>query len=84
MHELALEDIFKGMCEGQSLSISFFENCGDRVFDLLNERSKMKIQEDGNGNVVVNGLHWHTCKDMQDALRVVTQGSRPRATHPTK
>ena len=84
MHELALKDIFRGMREGQKLSISFFENCGDRVFDLLNERLEMKIQEDGNGNVVVNGLHWHTCKDMQDALRVVTQGSQLRATHPTK
>ncbi len=84
MHELALKDIFRGMREGQKLSISFFENCGDRVFDLLNERLEMKVQEDGNGNVVVNGLHWHTCKDMQDALRVVTQGSQLRATHPTK
>ena len=76
MHELALKDIFRGMREGQKLSISFFENCGD-VFDLLNERLEMKIQEDGNGNGRKRAIG--TCKDMQDALRVVTR-AQLRAT----
>jgi hypothetical protein len=84
MYELGLLDIFKTKKEEQKLSISFFENCGDRVFDLLNDRNEMKIQEDSEGNVIINGVKWRSCKTIEDALKVVREGSQLRATHPTK
>ena len=34
LYDFALFDIFEKKSKDQILSISFFENCGDRVFDL--------------------------------------------------
>ena len=70
----------KKKSKDQILSISFFENCGDRVFDLSNNRNEMKIQEDANGNVIVNGLKWHDCNSIEEASKIVKEGSKLRAT----
>ena len=82
--DFALTYIFKKKTKDQILSLSFFENCGDRVFDLSNNRNEMKIQEDANGNVIVNGLKWHDCNSIEEASKIVKEGSKLRATHPTK
>lgn len=39
-----------------AVSVSFFEIYGGKVFDLLNRQKRLRVLEDGNGQVQVVGL----------------------------
>jgi kinesin family protein 2/24 len=88
---LLAPDVAEGNGMGQRMvSISFFENCGDRVFDLLAQqgeggaRVERSVRVDGDGNVHVAGLvEAALVTDPAAALAVLEQGSRLRATMPT-
>jgi kinesin family protein 2/24 len=60
---MVAEDIFYLLSKGVNTNldntmvlVSFFEIYGGRIQDLLNKRNRLKVLEDGKGEVVVTGL----------------------------
>lgn len=84
---LITDDLF-ALIEARKLaiqvSVSFFEIYGGRCQDLLNERQRLNVREDGAGDVVVSDL-METATDSAEALRsVIEDGNRNRTTHATE
>lgn len=57
---------------------------GGRCQDLLNERNKLIVREDGNGEVVVADLLEVQVSSAEDMLAVIDSGNRKRTTHATE
>lgn len=53
------------------VTMSYFEIYGGRVQDLLNKRNRLKILEDGNGEVVVSGLKEFEASDPAHLLGLI-------------
>jgi kinesin family protein 2/24 len=66
------------------VTVSFFELYGGRCQDLLNDRHRLKILEDGKGEVVVTELEEYEAKDPTEFLTLVNAGNRNRTTHATQ
>lgn len=64
--------------------VSFFEIYGGRIQDLLNKRHKLKVLEDGKGEVVVTGLREFEASDPQHLLEYIESAQRKRTTHATE
>lgn len=64
--------------------VSFFEIYGGRIQDLLNKRHKLKVLEDGKGEVVVTGLREFEASDPQHLLGYIESAQRKRTTHATE
>ena len=54
--------------------LSFFEIYGGRCQDLLNNRNRLNIREDGNGEVVVSDLVEIQAMCVQDMLNIIELG----------
>lgn len=83
MQERALLQILKGKASDQQLWLSCFENCGERSFDLLNERQLLQLRESGDGDIRVIGLTEVMVTNQEEGLRFIRQAQSQRATHPT-
>lgn len=70
--------------ENTFVSVSFFELYGGYVQDLLNDRNRLKILEDGKGEIHVNGLTEMTVNDPNAFLNIVAIGNGSRTTHTTE
>lgn len=70
--------------DSTKIMVSFFELYGGFVQDLLNDRSKLKVLEDGQGNIVVNGLKEVEVLDPAGFHQIVDQGNESRTTHSTE
>ena len=83
---LLLSDEADGDCSASKtiVMISFFELYGGFVQDLLNERNRLKVLEDGNGEVVVTGLQEIEAANPQEFLEIVEEGNNARTTHTTE
>ena len=81
LQQMVVYDLF-AMCK-YSFYVSFFEIYGGRCFDLLNERSKLTILEDGNGNIQVQGLVEHSASTKDELLQMIEYGNSVRTTHST-
>jgi len=93
---MVAEDIFRvleeneergeGVCMSSNtvVTVSFFELYGGRCQDLLNDRHRLKILEDGKGEVVITGLEEYQASDPSDFLTLVDAGNRNRTTHATE
>ena len=66
------------------MAVSFFEIYGGRCQDLLNERSKLSVREDGQGEVVVADLTEVPVADAQALGDVIDNGNANRITHATE
>lgn len=64
--------------------VSSFELYSGSVLDLLNNRQKLKIQENGKGEVVVSGLSEVSAASCEELLAVLESGSQMRTTHATQ
>lgn len=64
--------------------LSFFEMYGGCIQDLLNERQRLKILEDGKGEIIVNGLTEQQANDPVEMIDLLEQGNRARTTHTTE
>ncbi|GMH82629.1 hypothetical protein TrVE_jg5098 [Triparma verrucosa] len=92
IQKMVATDIFtklgeeEGRCKGSDtvVTVSFFELYGGRCQDLLNERCRLKILEDGKGEVVVQGLEEYQASNPSDFLTLVDAGNRNRTTHATE
>ena len=64
--------------------VSFFELYGGCIQDLLNDRQRLKLLEDGKGEVVVTGLSERPAEDTQQLLAALQEGNEARTTHTTE
>lgn len=64
--------------------VTFFEIYGGRCQDLLNERNKLVIREDGNGEVNIAELLEVKVDSAEEMLRVIESGNTNRTTHATE
>lgn len=67
-----------------TVSIAIFEIYGGRIQDLLNDRNRLKVLEDGRGEVVVTGLEEFAVSGPREFLSLVERGHDNRTTHATE
>eukprot|EP00747_Dinoflagellata_sp_TGD_P184153 gnl/TRDRNA2_/TRDRNA2_39539_c0_seq2.p1 gnl/TRDRNA2_/TRDRNA2_39539_c0~~gnl/TRDRNA2_/TRDRNA2_39539_c0_seq2.p1 ORF type:complete len:576 (-),score=71.94 gnl/TRDRNA2_/TRDRNA2_39539_c0_seq2:290-1945(-) len=71
--------------EGGGLTITLFENLGERCFDLLSEQlSELQVLEDDSGRVRVLGLTAIRVKTVDEALSVLRRGFAARRAEVTE
>jgi kinesin family member 2/24 len=81
LQSMVVSDLFAA--SKASFYVSFFEIYGGRCFDLLNERTKLTILEDGNGNIQVQGLVEHSASNKDELIQMIDYGNSVRTTHST-
>lgn len=84
IQNMVAEDLFMLLDEDSLVTVSFFELYGGRIQDLLNKRQRLKILEDGKGEVVVTGLEEFEANDASELMALVDTGNRNRTTHATE
>lgn len=70
--------------ENTTCSIAIFEIYGGRIQDLLNNRNRLKVLEDGKGEVVVSGLEEFEASTPREFLNLIEKGHNNRTTHATE
>ena len=66
-----------------NVSLSMYEIKGQRLFDLLNDRSELQALEDSDGVLQLVGLSQHACADLVDFLDLSQAGRSARSTAAT-
>lgn len=86
IQKMVAEDIFSLMSDDDdtTCSIAMFEIYGGQIQDLLHERKKLKVLEDGKGEVVVSGLQEFAVRCEQVFLSMIEKGHSNRTTHATE
>ncbi|XVE98181.1 hypothetical protein REPUB_Repub03eG0083700 [Reevesia pubescens] len=69
--------------QGFQLFVSFFEIYGGKVFDLLNDRKKLCMREDGKQQVCIVGLQEYKVLDVQTIKELIERGNATRSTGTT-
>lgn len=69
--------------QGFQLFVSFFEIYGGKVFDLLNDRKKLCMREDGKQQVCIVGLQEHKVWDVELVRELIERGNATRSTGTT-
>ena len=62
---------------------SFYEIYGNKLFDLLNKKNKLIIQEDYNNKFQITGLKQVQVGSPEEMLEVMEQGNASRVTETT-
>eukprot|EP00986_Skeletonema_menzelii_P019582 scaffold28511_cov160-Skeletonema_menzelii.AAC.3 len=78
------EGIGSCSCDNTTISIAIFEIYGGRIQDLLNERNRLKVLEDGRGEVVISGLEEFEASTPEEFLALIEAGQNNRTTHATE
>lgn len=66
------------------VQVSYFEIYGGRCQDLLNNRERLNVREDGSGEVVVSELLEMTAYNVDDLHSIIHTGNSNRTTHATE
>lgn len=69
--------------QGFQLFVSFFEIYGGKVFDLLNERKKLFMREDGKQQVCIVGLQEYKVSNVEMIKELIDRGNATRSTGTT-
>ncbi|KAI9107782.1 hypothetical protein K1719_021118 [Acacia pycnantha] len=69
--------------QGFQLFVSFFEIYGGKLFDLLNDRKKLCMREDGKQQVCIVGLQEYRVTDVETIKELIEKGSSTRSTGTT-
>ncbi|XP_078168268.1 kinesin-like protein KIN-13B [Carex rostrata] len=69
--------------QGFQLFVSFFEIYGGKLFDLLNERKKLLMREDGKQKVCIVGLQEYRVTDVEMIRELIEKGNATRSTGTT-
>ncbi|MFS7991029.1 putative plus-end-directed kinesin ATPase [Helianthus anomalus] len=69
--------------QGFQLFISFFEIYGGKVFDLLNDRKKLCMREDGKQQVCIVGLQEYNVSNVETIKELIEKGNSTRSTGTT-
>ncbi|PHT31678.1 Kinesin-13A [Capsicum baccatum] len=68
---------------GLSIVFSFFEIYGGKLFDLLNDRKKLYMREDGKQQVCIVGLQKYRVSDVDMIKEIIDRGNATRSTGTT-
>ncbi|XP_028771728.1 kinesin-like protein KIN-13B [Neltuma alba] len=69
--------------QGFQLFVSFFEIYGGKLFDLLNDRKKLCMREDGKQQVCIVGLQEYRVTDVETIKELIEKGNSTRSTGTT-
>ncbi|KAG6587955.1 Kinesin-like protein KIN-13B, partial [Cucurbita argyrosperma subsp. sororia] len=69
--------------QGFQLFVSFFEIYGGKLFDLLNERKKLFMREDGKQQVCIVGLQEYRVSNVDMIKELIERGNAARSTGTT-
>lgn len=89
IYAMAAEDVFRlnqqaaNKAKNLKVSVSYFEIYGGKVFDLLNEQKRLRVLEDGKGQVNVVGLAERVVGGLKDVLALLKSGTEMRVTGTT-
>ena len=77
---LAAEDIFRGISlQERSVFVSFYEIYGRKIFDLLNDKNRLVVREDGDKQINICGLSEHCVRSVDAVMRLMEEGSGNRS-----
>lgn len=89
IYALAAADVFKLINSAKYkhlrllVSCSFFEIYSGKLFDLLNNKAKLRILEDGKQQVQVIGLSEIAVSNTEGVLKLIKKGSQARTSGQT-
>ncbi|XP_056176600.1 kinesin-like protein KIN-13B [Syzygium oleosum] len=69
--------------QGFQLFFSFFEIYGGKLYDLLSDRKKLCMREDGKQQVCIVGLQEYRVSDVETIKELIEKGSATRSTGTT-
>ncbi|KAJ4953205.1 hypothetical protein NE237_030037 [Protea cynaroides] len=69
--------------QGFQLFMSFFEIYGGKLFDLLNDRRKLFMREDGKQQVCIVGLQEYKVSNVETIREFIEKGNATRSTGTT-
>ncbi|KAL0562121.1 hypothetical protein IC582_002572 [Cucumis melo] len=69
--------------QGFHLFVSFFEIYGGKLYDLLNDRKKLCMREDGKQQVCIVGLQEYKVSDVETIGELIEKGNATRSTGTT-
>ncbi|XP_023516471.1 kinesin-like protein KIN-13B [Cucurbita pepo subsp. pepo] len=69
--------------QGFQLFVSFFEIYGGKLYDLLNERKKLFMREDGKQQVCIVGLQEYKVSNVETIKELIERGNASRSTGTT-
>ncbi|KAK4604193.1 hypothetical protein RGQ29_012625 [Quercus rubra] len=69
--------------QGFQLFFSFFEIYGGKLFDLLNDRKKLCMREDGKQQVCIVGLQEYRVSNVETIKEFIEKGNATRSTGTT-
>ncbi|XP_075155934.1 kinesin-like protein Klp10A [Haematobia irritans] len=89
IYAMAAKDVFEYL-NGSSyrhlnlvVSASFFEIYGGKVFDLLSNKEKLSVLEDGKQQIQIVGLTEKVVENVEDVLKLIQQGNNTRTSGQT-
>ncbi|XP_065835132.1 kinesin-like protein KIF2A [Oscarella lobularis] len=89
IYALAAQDVFKlahlpkNKAKDLTVSCSFFEIYSGKVFDLLNDKERLNVLEDGNQVVQIVGLEEVAVTGVDDVLTLIQRGNEVRTSGTT-
>ncbi|ESN99508.1 hypothetical protein HELRODRAFT_192839 [Helobdella robusta] len=88
IYVLAASDVFKLLHSKYKeldlvVSASFFEIYSGKVFDLLNQKHKLRVLEDGKQQVQIVGLKEEEMNRVEDVMRLIQHGNAVRTSGQT-
>lgn len=89
IYAMAAADVFRlnkeptNKSKNLKISVSYFEIYGGKVFDLLNGQKRLRVLEDGKGQVNVVGLAENVTTSIKDVLKLLKEGTDLRSSGTT-
>lgn len=80
----AARDVFAAVGDAVDVGVSFFEIYGGRCQDLLRNRARLQVREDGKGEVNVVDLSEARVESADALLEAIEQGNKLRTTQRTE
>ncbi|VDP08575.1 unnamed protein product [Soboliphyme baturini] len=90
IYAMTAKDVFQTLHERRgttavdlTVSCSYFEIYGSKLFDLLNKKVQLKIMEDGRNHLQIIGLTEVPVSNEQEVIKLLQRGNRIRAAGQT-
>lgn len=83
LYLMTVEDIFARKMPHQKVYVSFYEIYCSQLYDLLHERAKLVLREDGNSNINVVGIMTIEVASADELLQCIDKGNEQRITSTT-
>ena len=80
LYAMAASDIFRRLQPGMQISVSFYEIYAGRLFDLLNNREKLRPLEDSKQAVIICGLKEFSVANVAEMMQLIDSGNRVRSS----